>query len=135
MPRKYDIGYRKPPKQTQFKKGQSGNPKGRPRGSLNFATVLERALREKVVIKENGVPKVVSKLEAGFKRFTDKFASGDPKTFQLVAAMVRSADEQMREGTAEDFEELDQRVLESIVKRIEATRREESEDEPESISH
>lgn len=129
MPRKYDVGYRKPPKHTQFKKGRSGNPRGRPRGSLNFATVLERALREKVVINENGVRKSVTKLVAGFRRFTDKFASGDPKAFRLVASMSQPADEHINEGPVADSvsNELDQRVLESILKRIEATSRKEPE--------
>ena len=41
------VGYGKPPKLTRFKPGQSGNPRGRPRGALNMATVLERTLRRK----------------------------------------------------------------------------------------
>ncbi len=35
MPRDYEIGYGKPPKHTRFKKGQCGNPKGRPKGARN----------------------------------------------------------------------------------------------------
>lgn len=48
------------PQHTRFKKGQSGNPNGRPKGALNLATVLARTLREKVVINEHGQRKVVT---------------------------------------------------------------------------
>ncbi len=60
----YDVGFGRPPKHAQFKKGQSGNRKGRPKGTLNLASVLERTLREKVVTNENGRRKVKTKLEA-----------------------------------------------------------------------
>lgn len=50
----YDIGYGKPPRRTRFQKGQSGNSRGRPRAANNFATIVGEALREPVVINENG---------------------------------------------------------------------------------
>ena len=43
----YEIGYGKPPKHTQFKPGQSGNSKGRPRGQRNFRTAVRDALKRK----------------------------------------------------------------------------------------
>ena len=51
----YEVGYGKPPQHTQFKKGHSGNIKGRPRGSRNASTLLDEALRERVMVTENGV--------------------------------------------------------------------------------
>lgn len=52
----YEVGYKKPPKETQFKKGQSGNPSGRKKKpipkSLHEAIILE--LAETVTIRENG---------------------------------------------------------------------------------
>lgn len=42
----YDVGYGKPPKATQFKKGTSGNPKGRPRKSQSQRSIASRVLKE-----------------------------------------------------------------------------------------
>ncbi|HWX55498.1 MAG TPA: DUF5681 domain-containing protein [Verrucomicrobiae bacterium] len=73
---KTKSSYRNPPQRSRFKKGQSGNPNGRPKGRANLATVLERTLRDTVVIKENGRRKTITKLEAAARQLVDKAASG-----------------------------------------------------------
>ena len=60
----YDVGYGKPPRGTQFKKGQSGNPKGRPKGAKSFKTLVDEVLNEKVTIVVNGKPRKVTKKKA-----------------------------------------------------------------------
>ena len=46
----YKVGYKKPPLHTRFKKGQSGNPSGRPKGSKNFSTLLAEAQATKMLL-------------------------------------------------------------------------------------
>jgi hypothetical protein len=84
MPKKnkgedYEVGYRKPPKETQFKKGQSGNPKGRPKGSVNFIQSMEIELAKPIVISTNGKQEIVTKIAAIAKQLTNKAAMGDMK--------------------------------------------------------
>ena len=50
----YEVGYCKPPRGAGFKKGQSGNPRGRPPHSKNLSTLLNDTLNELVTITENG---------------------------------------------------------------------------------
>jgi hypothetical protein len=74
---KYQVGFQRPPRHTQFRKGTSGNPKGRPRETKNLAAVLEEALAEKVAIVENGRRRKISKRSAMIKQLVNKAASGD----------------------------------------------------------
>jgi hypothetical protein len=71
------VGYRRPPKHSQFAKGRTGNPNGRPKGVRNFATVIEAELNTKIPITENGKRKSISKREAVAKQLVNKAASGD----------------------------------------------------------
>jgi Family of unknown function (DUF5681) len=47
------VGYRRPPIGTRFRPGQSGNPRGRPKGARNLSTVVAAALGERVAVTEN----------------------------------------------------------------------------------
>lgn len=63
----YVTGYKKPPKHTQFKPGQSGNPQGRPKGTKNLATDLDEELSEKILVTEGGKQRETTKQRAMLK--------------------------------------------------------------------
>jgi Family of unknown function (DUF5681) len=85
----YQVGFAKPPSATRFRKGQSGNPAGRPRGSKNISTILEQELEQRVVIRENGKQKSVTKRRASMKQFVNKAIAGDPRALQLLINYLR----------------------------------------------
>ena len=88
----YEVGYGKPPAHTQFKKGQSGNPRGRPKGTLNVATVLKRELNAKVTVTENGRQKVVTKGEAALKQLVNRSAQGEIAFMRLLLPAMNAAE-------------------------------------------
>lgn len=115
-----EVGFGKPPRRTQFKKGQSGNPRGRPKGKPNLATALEKALREKVVVNENGRRKVITKLEAAIKQLVNKAASGDLRALQQLASLARTGEERVSETVSPitELSHTDQKVMQGILRRF-----------------
>jgi hypothetical protein len=85
----YTVGYRKPPKGTRFIRGRSGNPKGKPKGSKNLATLLAKTVNETVIVHENGRRKTITKMEAMTKQLVNKAASGEPRATQLLLQMIQ----------------------------------------------
>lgn len=83
------VGYGKPPKHSRFKKGVSGNPKGRPKGRKNLATQLLAELNKKVTVREGDKVLRVSKAEAMFKSLMQRAIKGDTKASSLVFAAMR----------------------------------------------
>ena len=114
------VGYSTPPEATRFKKGSSGNPKGRPKGSLNAATVFIKTLREKVVINENGQRKTVTKLEAALKQMVNKAASGDIRALQELLELARDGEARQNVPGVQNpvIEGLDQEVIDGIMQRL-----------------
>ena len=116
----YPVGYRKPPKGTRFKPGQSGNSKGRAKGARNFATVIQQELKSRIPVTENGKRKTISKRQAVVKQLVNKAAAGDPRAIPILLNEARLHENQIGAGPAEDVFNTteDQMVMESIRRRI-----------------
>jgi hypothetical protein len=84
-PPSYKVGYSQPPVEHRFRKGVSGNPKGRGKGTKNFATIFMTAMTKSVTITENGKRKKISKLAVA-----NDAARGDKKSIQLIIALLQA---------------------------------------------
>jgi hypothetical protein len=123
----YSVGYGKPPQHARFHKGQSGNPRGRPKGSRNLSTLMAKALNEPVVISENGKRKRITKREAVLKQLVNKAASGDAKAIQLLLGEIRQLEG--REPPAAEsvlFDEADRELISQLYDRFRGSRAEET---------
>lgn len=98
MSKDYQIGYSKPPKNNQFRKGQSGNSKGRPKGSKNVRTIAMEALNRTVMIKENGRTRPVKFIEAFVHQLAFKALNGTTRDqIALFKLICTSAPELFQE--------------------------------------
>lgn len=88
MSNKYKVGYGKPPKKTRWKKGQSGNRSGRPKGVKNLETVVRQEAYSKIVIKEGRKTQTVTKVEALMKRMMAKGIQGNNKAASIALALM-----------------------------------------------
>ena len=86
----YEVGYRKTPTHTRFKPGQSGNPRGRPKGSKNLKTDLMEELGERIVIREGDRSQKVSKQRALLKSVVNRAIKGDARATSIaLSTMMR----------------------------------------------
>ena len=89
------IGYGRPPKPTQFKKGVSGNPRGRPRRVTNLTADLREELAELVRVRDGDREYRVTKQRAVLKALIAAAAQGNVSAatalFSLQARLVKAA--------------------------------------------
>jgi Family of unknown function (DUF5681) len=117
----YKVGYKKPPLHTRFQKGQSGNPRGRPRGSKNLSTLLTDALNEPVVVTEDGKRRKISKRELGIRQLVNKFAMAEAQATKILLGLMQERDRLA--ATAEPAERPsfgadDEKVIANLLKRL-----------------
>jgi len=84
----YEIGYGKPPKSGQFKKGQSGNAKGRPKASKSVGILVQDVFLQKISIKENGKQKHVTMLEALLRQLITGALKGEMRSIDRVFKLL-----------------------------------------------
>ena len=116
----YKVGYKKPPLHSRFQKGQSGNPRGRPRGSKNFSTLLTEALNEPVVVTEDGRRRKISKRELGFKQLANKFAMAEAQATKMLLGLMLERERLAAAAAPErpSFGAADEKVIANLLKRL-----------------
>ena len=116
----FEVGFGKPPRSTQFKPGQSGNPAGRRRGARNFATAIEEELAARVTVTENGRRRRISKREVIAKHLVNKSATGDLKAILLLLNEARARETNAANPAADALLDTpeDRRVFDGIIARI-----------------
>jgi hypothetical protein len=74
---KYKVGYSKPPKGSQFKKGTSGNPTGRPKGAKSLNTLAEEQFLKPITVTKNGKKTKMPMIAIVISQLLKKAAEGD----------------------------------------------------------
>lgn len=112
----YEVGYGKPPKATRFKPGQSGNPRGRRKGSRNMKDIAREQLDRKQRVTVDGKVRVLTNREITVIAQVNKARKGDPKAFRELMAL----DDGLQHETAsriarEDLSPEERAILESHI--------------------
>lgn len=86
-----NIGYGKPPVATRFQKGKSGNPRGRPKGSKNFADAVAKVMNRKVIVRAGGKLKRLDTLDAVLMRLRELALKGEGWAIRKILDMAAPA--------------------------------------------
>jgi hypothetical protein len=89
-PDDYAVGYGKTPASSRFRKGQSGNPRGRPRGRRNDPP-YEAVLGQMVTIREDGAERRVTAAEAFLLHVTKQGLEGDSAAARAAMTAIDDA--------------------------------------------
>jgi hypothetical protein len=116
----HTIGYGRPPIGTRFRPGQSGNPKGRPKGARSAAAMARSALERKIRVTEAGSQRTMSVREVALRLQAEKAIAGDAKALNFLLALEgcagRPASDELpeaRESSAQDRE-----IIQNYFKRL-----------------
>lgn len=118
-PASYEVGKGRPPKETRFKAGTSGNPSGRPKGSRNVATLAKAELNRKITATVNGQRRRMTVAEISCRRLSEKAMAGDQKA--LTFLVMLAADVNPSEASASSLTttpEQDLAIIADYVKRL-----------------
>jgi Family of unknown function (DUF5681) len=121
----YEVGYGKPPKNTQFQKGVSGNPTGRPKKATNFHSIFMKEAESLMTINDNGQRRRISKLEGIAKQLHNKALTGNIPALRMYIALypqvlemaaLQSKDLERKHASQFTDEELEKIIVDALKK-------------------
>ena len=113
----YKVGYRKPPPAGRFKKGQSGNPKGRTKGHKNLKSIIEGVLAKPVSITERGKRRTIPAIEAMLLETMADALKRDPKARALMTNLALQSDAQAPPEATPNAAK-DNEVMQRLIARL-----------------
>jgi hypothetical protein len=116
--REYAANYRKPPLHTRFKKGQSGNPRGRPK--KNLPALLVAALNEPVFVTIDGERRKITKREAVITQLVNESAGANLRATKMLIDMMKDIEKKTGAEPPEPHRiaPADEEVLRGVAERI-----------------
>lgn len=103
------LGYKNPPKHSQFKKGTSGNSKGRPKRRSSLIADLLSELEETVSVTEAGRTKRITKQRLLAKALTTAAIRGNTQAFKVITMFTT---EEVRKSDAARWAEKERKESE-----------------------
>lgn len=105
------VGYGKPPKAHKFKPGQSGNPKGRPKGAKNLLKLISKHAAKKVTVIEDGMEKKMPRIDVVITAMFNKASKGDVSAARLLSNLVLAASQLPGEDYQSGYSDEDLKVI------------------------
>ena len=130
-------GYKNPPVEHQFKKGKSGNPKGRPRKKtkqhsdpgLDLIVSVYRELRKSVFVQENGKHREITKLDAFSAQLVAQSVNGKPSQQKMLLSLLTlDRHEETEQQTLEQLQSYDEDLLNELYEQLNSMGQKTSED-------
>jgi hypothetical protein len=120
MENDYEVGYCKPPKNGQFKKGVSGNPKGHAKGIKNTLTLLEEISNQIITVTENGKTIKITKKAAMLIQLMNKGVKGDIKAISTLLPILLQYDisEEEKQKIIKTLTNDDKAIIESFLENV-----------------
>lgn len=115
----YEVGYGRPPKHTQFQRGRSGNPSGRPKGSQSMPRILEEVVGERIAIQKNGRIKKVTQKKALLMKELQLALQGDKTARKTMIDLICRYDPELTKSLeAQEPSPDDQAILMRALGRL-----------------
>lgn len=115
-----DVGYGLPPIKNQFKPGESGNKKGRPKGTKNTVTILNEILNSKVMVTDNDKKMKMSRRGVILTQTVSKAMKGDLKAVGILFPLMLESDitNEEKQKVLDVLNNEDKEIIKNALKRI-----------------